>query len=82
LLIVEAMRAGASPQEACERAVRRVNTVAVRRGVAPARVAFLALDRQGRTGAACTQGGDFKYAVGRGDRIELLQAAEVVSGEW
>src|SRR5205807_555225 len=44
LLIVEALRGGKSPQEACELAVRRVNASALRRGVHPARVAFLALD--------------------------------------
>src|SRR6516165_5325046 len=36
LLIVEAMRAGKSPQEACESAVRKVNALAVRRGMHPA----------------------------------------------
>src|SRR5207245_239286 len=36
LLVVEAMRAGKSPQEACELAVQKVNAVAVRRGVHPA----------------------------------------------
>jgi N4-(beta-N-acetylglucosaminyl)-L-asparaginase len=36
-LIVEAMRAGSTPQEACEAAVRRINEVAVRRGVHRAR---------------------------------------------
>lgn len=77
LLIVEAMRAGRTPQDACVVAVRRVNAVAVRRGVKPARVAFLALDRQGRIGAACTAGTDFRYAVGRGDELELLQADEI-----
>src|SRR4029077_6820252 len=40
LTIVEAMRAGRSAQEACEWAVRKVNTVAVRRGKHPAQVAF------------------------------------------
>src|SRR5215469_3742793 len=65
LLIVETMRAGRSPQEACELAVRKVNEVAVRRGVHPARVAFLALDPKGNIGAACTESTDFHYAVGR-----------------
>src|SRR5436305_999041 len=37
--VVEAMRAGRSPQEACEQAVRAVNALAVRRGVHPASVA-------------------------------------------
>src|SRR5581483_3136155 len=39
LTIVEALRAGRSPQEACELAVRKINVVAVRRGAHPARVA-------------------------------------------
>jgi N4-(beta-N-acetylglucosaminyl)-L-asparaginase len=77
LLIVEAMRAGRSPQEACEQAVRKVNAVAVRRGVHPAQVAFLALDPHGRTGAACTEQTNFQYAVAHGDRIELLRAREI-----
>src|SRR5439155_13486211 len=50
LLVVEAMRAGKTPQEACEAAVRRVNALAVRRGVHPSRLAFLALDPKGRVG--------------------------------
>src|SRR5207237_2855521 len=33
LIIVEAMRAGKTPQEACESAIRRVNAAAVRRVV-------------------------------------------------
>jgi N4-(beta-N-acetylglucosaminyl)-L-asparaginase len=76
LLMVEAMRAGKSPQEACELAVKRVNESAARRGVHPARVAFLALDPKGRIGAACTRGTDFKYAVARGGKVDLLQARE------
>lgn len=78
LLIVEAMRAGRSPQEACELAIRKVNAVAVRRGVHPARVAFLALDPKGNIGAACTARTNFQYAVGRGSKVELLKAREVV----
>jgi N4-(beta-N-acetylglucosaminyl)-L-asparaginase len=77
LLIVEALRAGRSPQDACVLAVRRVNAVAARRAVPPARVAFLALDRHGRTGAACTAGTNFQYAVARSDEVKLLQAAEI-----
>jgi isoaspartyl peptidase/L-asparaginase-like protein (Ntn-hydrolase superfamily) len=77
LLMVEAMRAGKSPQEACELVAKRVNATAVRRGVHPARVAFIALDPKGRIGAACTQGTNFKYAVARGRKVELLQAKEI-----
>ncbi len=75
--IVEAMRSGKSPQEACELAVRKVNAVAVRRGVHPAQVAFIALDPKGRVGAACTAMSNFQYAVARGDKVELLKAPEI-----
>src|SRR5262245_15438096 len=77
LMIVEAMRAGKTPQEACELAVKRVNATAVRRGVHAAPVAFLALDPKGRVGAAATKGTKFKYAVGRKGKTELLEAKEL-----
>src|SRR5205085_2740595 len=65
LTVVEALRAGRSAQEACELAVRKVNSLAARRGVPPASVAFLALDKQGRVGAACSERTKCEYAVGR-----------------
>ena len=71
------MRAGKSPQEACQLAVRKVNDVAVRRGVHPAQVAFIALDPKGRIGAACTAMSNFQYAVARADKVELLKAPEI-----
>jgi N4-(beta-N-acetylglucosaminyl)-L-asparaginase len=78
LIIVEALRLGRTPQEACDLAIRRVNAAAVRRGVHPARVAFLALDPKGRHGGACTAGTGFQYAVGRpGKKVELLKAKEI-----
>jgi len=77
LLMVEAMRAGKTPQEACELAVRRLNVLAVRRGVHPAQVAFLALDPRGRIGAACTERYNFQYAVARPGSTELLKAKEI-----
>ncbi len=77
LFIAEQMRAGKTPQEACELACKRANAAAGRRGVHPARVAFLALDPKGNVGAACTEKTDFKYAVGRGDKVELLTAKEI-----
>jgi len=77
LTIVEAMRAGNSPQEACEAAIRKVNAIAVRRGVHPAEVAFLALDPKGRVGAACTEKTNFTYAVAQPGKMELLKATEL-----
>jgi isoaspartyl peptidase/L-asparaginase-like protein (Ntn-hydrolase superfamily) len=80
LLIVEAMRAGRSAQEACELAVHKVNQVAVRRGVHPKDVAFLAMDSQGRIGAACTERTNFQYAVARPGKVELIKAREIGVG--
>jgi len=77
LFVVEQMRAGKSPQEACELGCKRVNAAAVRRGVHPAAVAFIALDPKGAVGAACTTRTNFRYAVARGDKSELLTAKEV-----
>jgi isoaspartyl peptidase/L-asparaginase-like protein (Ntn-hydrolase superfamily) len=78
LLMVEAMRAGKSPQEACEAAVRRLNATVLRRGVHPARVAFLALDPKGRVGAAATAQTGFQYAIGRaGKKAEVVKAPEI-----
>jgi isoaspartyl peptidase/L-asparaginase-like protein (Ntn-hydrolase superfamily) len=77
LLIVEAMRAGKSAQDACEAAVRKVNATAVRRGVHPAKVAFIALDPKGRVGAACTAQTGFEYAVARPGGVELLKGKEI-----
>jgi isoaspartyl peptidase/L-asparaginase-like protein (Ntn-hydrolase superfamily) len=77
LFIAEQMRAGKSPQEACELACKRANAAAGRRGVHPARVAFLALDRKGNVGAAATEKTNFQYAVGRGEKVELLKAKEI-----
>jgi isoaspartyl peptidase/L-asparaginase-like protein (Ntn-hydrolase superfamily) len=76
LTIVEAMRAGKSAQEACELAVRKVNAVAVRRGVHPARVAFLAIDAKGLPGAACTAQTNFEYWIARPGKIEAAKAPE------
>jgi isoaspartyl peptidase/L-asparaginase-like protein (Ntn-hydrolase superfamily) len=75
--ITEQIRAGKSAQEACEAGVMRINELAVRRGVHPARVAFLALDPKGNAGAACTRMTDFRYALGRAGKVELLQAKEL-----
>jgi isoaspartyl peptidase/L-asparaginase-like protein (Ntn-hydrolase superfamily) len=78
LTIVEAIRAGKTPQEACELAVKKINVVAVRRGVHPASVAFLALDVKGRVGAAATTGTKFQIAVARaGAEPEMLKAKEL-----
>jgi len=75
--VTEQIRSGKSAQEACEAAIMRVNATAVRRGVHPAMVAFIALDLKGNPGAACTMMSNFKYAVARGEKVEMLQAKEL-----
>ncbi len=59
-LVVELMRQGASPQQACEQAVQRIARKLD--GYADYQVGFLALNKQGDYGAYCIQPG-FNYAV-------------------
>jgi len=77
LLMVEMMRAGKTAQQAVEAAIGRVNEVAARRGVHPARLAFIALTPDGRTGAACTRGTGFEYAVAIDGKFESRKAIEL-----
>lgn len=77
--IVEQMRTGLSAQAACEAAAQRVIAVAMRRGVSPARLGFIALDANGVPGSCCTAGTDFQYAVARPGGVELLRAKEIGS---
>ena len=71
------MRAGRTPQEACEAGIRKINEVAVRRGVHPAQVAFIALDPKGRYGAAATTQTGFQYAIVNNGKVELHKAREL-----
>jgi isoaspartyl peptidase/L-asparaginase-like protein (Ntn-hydrolase superfamily) len=75
--IVEQMRSGLSAQAACEAAARRVISVAIRRGVQPARLGFIALDARGVPGSCCTPGTNFQYAIAQPGRVEVLKAKEV-----
>jgi isoaspartyl peptidase/L-asparaginase-like protein (Ntn-hydrolase superfamily) len=77
LLAVEQMRAGKGPQQAVEAVVGRVNEVAARRGVHPARLAFLALSPKGDFGACCTRGTGFQFAVAVDGKFELIKAREM-----
>ena len=49
------------------------------RSVEIAEAAFIALDPAGRTGAACTPGTDFYYAVGRGSAVEVCKCDAIPS---
>ncbi len=71
-LVVELMRQGLSPLDACRRAVERI----ARRDPAKARgmqVGFLALHRDGRHGGFALQKG-FTYAIRAKDREEIVKA--------
>lgn len=71
-LVVELMRQGHSPEEACRQAVERIR----RKNPANARdiqVGFLALNRQGEYGAYCLQKG-FNFAVHDGSSNRLIDS--------
>ncbi|SHE96657.1 asparaginase [Flavobacterium fontis] len=63
-LVVELMRQGKSPQQACEEAVMRIVklTQIRKKNLKDIQVGFIALDKQGNYGSYCVQGG-FNYAV-------------------
>ena len=76
-LIVEMMRAGASPQQACEQAVARM----MKDHAAAAdtcQVGVIALSRSGSHGAFAMRGG-FTYAVGTPDGNEMRSSASAVA---
>jgi isoaspartyl peptidase/L-asparaginase-like protein (Ntn-hydrolase superfamily) len=77
LFIAEQMRMGKGPQEACELAVKRVIAAATRRGVHPAKVAFLALGPKGDYGAACTERTNFDFAVWKAGKTEMHKGKEI-----
>lgn len=70
--VVETMRHGATPQEACEEAVNRI--IRKHPNVEDMQVGFLAIDKEGRTGAYSIYNG-FDYAITHKDRNELADAA-------
>ena len=56
-LVVELMRQGKTPQQACEEAVKRIYKLILQRGKNPKdiQIGFIALNKQGETGAFCLQ---------------------------
>lgn len=74
-LVVELMRQGKSPQEACEEAVSRIVKLTQKRNknLKDIQVGFIALDKQGNYGAYCIQGG-FNYAVNDNSENKLVDA--------
>jgi isoaspartyl peptidase/L-asparaginase-like protein (Ntn-hydrolase superfamily) len=73
-LIVELMRQGATPQEACEEAVRRI---ASKNDVSDLQVGYLAVDTSGRIGAYALHPG-FNYALHRDGQNVLLDAPSLL----
>lgn len=72
-LVVELMRQGYKPDEACKAAVERIlkkNPVRAKE----VQVGFLALNKQGAYGSYCLQPG-FSFAIRTPDREELLDAS-------
>ncbi len=73
-LVVEMIRLGASPQEACEKALERIiRKSAVARQDIQVQVAFIALDKSGHTGAASLRKG-FQYALFKDGKNQLHDA--------
>jgi isoaspartyl peptidase/L-asparaginase-like protein (Ntn-hydrolase superfamily) len=75
--IVEQMRAGLSAQQACEGAVGRVKRSAKLRGAEVCRIAFLAIDKNGQPGSACTHSTNFYMAIGTPEKVEVVKAIEM-----
>jgi isoaspartyl peptidase/L-asparaginase-like protein (Ntn-hydrolase superfamily) len=69
--IVELMRQGLSPQQACIEAIKRITSR--QKNTGDLQVGFLALNRNGEVGAFSLQSG-FVYAVAREGKNELIEA--------
>ncbi|WP_284652843.1 isoaspartyl peptidase/L-asparaginase family protein [Flavobacterium terrisoli] len=74
-LVVELMRQGKSPQQACEEAVSRIVKLTKNRNknLKDIQVGFIALDKEGNYGAYCVQGG-FNYAVNDNSGNKLIDS--------
>ena len=78
-LVVELMRQGKSPQQACEEAVKRIyqNFVNQNRNVKDTQIGFIALNKYGETGAFCLQKG-FNYSVYTPEGNVLIDAESLI----
>lgn len=78
-LVVELMRNGLSPQEACEEAVTRIKKKFELRkmDMKETQIGFIALNKYGEHGAFCLQKG-FNYAVKDNTRNELLDSSSLL----
>lgn len=74
-LVVELMRSGRSPEQACREALMRI--IEKHGGSVDFQVAFIALNREGSCGAVSMQKG-FQYALTRGGTNELIEAVHIL----
>ena len=74
-LVVELMRQGKSPQQACEEAVARIVRITKNRGknLKDIQVGFIAINQNGQHGAYCIQSG-FNYAIYDGSGNNLVDS--------
>ena len=79
LLIVEEMRHGKSPQQACENVVKRIARKDPRNAEDLA-INFIAINKKGETGAAGTSKG-FDYAVTTNETSEVFNAKSLTDAE-
>lgn len=78
-LVVELMRQGKTPQQACEEAVKRIHKSILQRGKDPKdiQIGFIALDKFGNVGAFCLQKG-FTYAVQNKKEKKLIPGKALI----
>ena len=76
-LVVELMRNGASPNEACRQAIERI-AAADPREIEDLDINFIAINKQGQFGAAGTSQG-FKYAVTTPDASRLHESQSLTA---
>jgi isoaspartyl peptidase/L-asparaginase-like protein (Ntn-hydrolase superfamily) len=76
-LVVESMRRGATPQEACEEAVKRIQKK--HSNIKDFQVGFIAVNKAGETGAYAVQKG-FTYALMKAGNAQLLHSGSLLNG--
>lgn len=72
-LVVELMRNGASPQAACEEAVRRISEKHLSGMDSPPQVGFIAINKKGEHGAYALTNG-FKYTLFQGEENQVIDS--------
>jgi N4-(beta-N-acetylglucosaminyl)-L-asparaginase len=72
-LVVELMRQGFTPQEACEEAVNRIVKKNKDKNLKDYQVGYLAINKKGEHGAYCIQSG-FDYAINQGGKTQVFES--------